>query len=144
MSVRVTYGEFQYECETPEEAARLTQVLAGKVRPRRRVAGAAGNNESSGTADYSGFWKALSDNAKKAVVALRDADTELETSEFAKKMGVQPQSIKYAMKTVRAAAERNGVDPESVISAERILTGGKPRSKYRMAAEVRAGLSKMK
>jgi hypothetical protein len=59
-------------------------------------------------------------------------------------MGVEAQQIKYAMKKAHALAKRYGIAPEDLWSSNRGFSGGKPRSTYRMAAEIRAALSKLK
>jgi len=147
MAFRVQIGGVTIECDSAAEASELASTLShegssasnGRSRPQRRTDGHA--ELPSVSERYSTFFGELKGEARAALTALVASPDQLGTDELADKMKVGAERIKYAVRTIQTAAERNKI-VGTIVNSKRNFVGGKPKSVYWISNSARLELQK--
>jgi hypothetical protein len=148
--IKVRFGEFEFDCETVEDAARLTQALRGTavataqpIARKPKTESPNGTAATKSTPDYASMWGELGDEARRCLAALAESGEYLDTNALATAMQVDPQSIKYKLKSIRAIVARHGIEPDDVVSTQPFIVEGKPKSRYFMLPKVKSEVLKL-
>jgi hypothetical protein len=144
MAFRVKRGESVVECDTAAEASELADIFAARdAGGSKHKANGKGHSpliaEPTGSGKYKDLLDELSGAPKAALETLVGSDGPITTDDLATKMGIEPQQIKYAMRTVQSSAGRFGISGD-VIHSKRAVIGGKPKSTYWLPKQIKEAL----
>lgn len=141
MAIRFRVSDVQVECDEASEAAELLRSLttAPASSAKRHTAKSPMDSDDSAK-DEAGLRKmmeGLPESPRKVLKLLRERPNGIVTGEVAKSLEIEEDQVKYLIRSIRSAAEKNGLKPDEVLQTTKEMDGTSRVSRYKMAQSMR-------